>query len=1241
LTKQARYVITEICTGCGECAKVCPVVMPNQFNLGLDNCKAIYRPFPQAVPPAFTVKKLDRAPCLRACPANINVQGYVQLIKAKKYPEALALIMERLPLPGTISRICPHPCETDCRRQEVDEPVSICNLERFVADSVDWNTLPVPEIPRKNEKVAIIGAGPAGLSCAYYLALQGYQTEIFEASSEAGGWLRNGIPASRLPREVLDREVDYIERCGVKIHYSTPIGGETTINDLLTRDGFSAVFVGVGAQTPDLKFICEADGITLTPEGRIAPDPETKATSRAGVFAGGEVETGPGLAVAAVAAGQEAAISIDRYLMGQDLKADREASVLPLSKETGQWNPIPEDIQKQLQTPVSTLAAAEGGKEFHETNPGYAEEQALAEAARCLNCGVCAECGQCVTACTAGAVDLNQKAQTVDLHVGAVILAPGFKPYDPQRLENYGYGLYPNVYTSLEFERVLSPGGPFVGRVVRRSDREAPKKISWLQCVGMRSDREGEYPYCANFCCMAALKQAMIARERLGPDLDTALFYLDMRTPRKDFEKYLLHSEEQGARLIRSREYSMTQVGEDGDLMLRYVTETGEVHEEVFDMVVLSVGGVITPETITLAEKLGVNLSDNRFMAADCFAPVTTSRAGIFSCGFFNGPKDIPQSVMEGSAASGSVSSLVASARDTLTQAKVYPPEVDITAEPVRVGVFVCHCGVNIGGVIDVPALVEYAKQIPDVAYAQANLFSCSQTTQKEMVELIKEHKLNRVVLGACSPPLNEPGFQELLRTASLNKYLFEMANLRNHCTWVHQAYPEAAQKKSEDLIRMAVAKARLFQPLEYLAAPIDRTALVVGGGLSGLTSALNLADQGFQVHLVEKQEHLGGHARQLHATWRGGPVAPRLETVIGQVTSHPNISVHLNATVTDATGVVGSFKSTLSNQEVIPHGIVVLAIGAEPYRPEGEYLYSQNPNVLLSLDLDAEIIGETERLKNAQGVAFIQCVGSRISERPYCSKVCCAHSVENAIKLKTMKPDREVSILYRDMRTYGERELLYQKARDLGVRFIRYSLADPPRVEEAGGRLKITVVDQGLQKPVTLMADLLTLATAIVPSNNPLLAELYKVPLNAEGFFAEAHAKVKPVEASSDGIYLAGLCHYPKPVQESVAEGLACASRASTILSKDFLPISSLISTPVDENCDGCAFCVDACPFHAITLLEYMKKGEIKKTIEVNTIQCKGCGSCMATCPKQGVNVAGFTLAQLEAQVDAALGLI
>ena len=480
-----------------------------------------------------------------------------------------------------------------------------------------------------------------------------------------------------------------------------------------------------------------------------------------------------------------------------------------------------------------------------------------------------------------------------------------------------------------------------------------------------------------------------------------------------------------------------------------------------------------------------------------------------------------------------------------------------------------------------------------------------------------------------------------MLRNAGLNKYLFEMANIRNQCTWVHQQEPERATEKCRDLIRMAVAKARLLEPLEYLSVPINKTALVIGGGVSGMTAAVGLADQGFKVHLTERKGRLGGNALKLHTTWRGGLVGPRLQVLVSRVINHPNITVHYKSIVESVSGVVGNFRTVLSRFQVIDHGIVVLAIGGEPYKPVGQYLYGRNPNVLLSLDLDQEIAEESERVMQAQAAAFIQCVGSRIPERPYCSKVCCSHAVENALKLKELNPDMEVYVLYRDIRTYGEREILYEEARRQGVIFLRYRRQEPPVVEEEDGRIKITIFDQILQREVELKVDLLTLASAIIPHHNHPLAELYKIPLNAEGFFMEAHAKIKPVETATAGIYLAGLCHYPKPLQESVAEAMACASRANTILSRDNLELESIISNPIDENCDGCAFCVDTCPFKAITLIEYMTAGGIKKTVEVNPVQCKGCGSCMATCPKQGIYVAGFTPEQLGAQVEAALGLI
>ena len=643
-----------------------------------------------------------------------------------------------------------------------------------------------------------------------------------------------------------------------------------------------------------------------------------------------------------------------------------------------------------------------------------------------------------------GPLTTTSRMKRFTLEVGSVILAPGFKPFDPSNLPAYGYGRYPNVYTSLEFERILSPGGPYHGHVVRRSDGKEPKKIAWIHCVGMRSDREGEHPYCSNFCCMVALKQAVIAREHIGQELDMALFYMDMRTPRKDFEKYMVRIQNQGARLIRSRVHTVSPAGEGGDLEVRYVTEAGEVLDEIFDAVVLSVGMVTPPDVVTLAEKLEVPLSPNNFVEASCFEPTSTFREGIFSCGAFNGPKDIPQSVMEGSAAAAASTRYLAEARGTLARKKEFPPEQDVLAEPVRVGVFVCNCGLNIGGVADVPDIVAYAHDIPDVAYAQENLFTCSQDAQAVMVEKIKEHNLNRVVVAACSPSTHAPIFQDMLRTAGLNKYLFEMANIRNQCTWVHLNEPDMATDKCKGLVNMAVAKARLLQPLDYITVSVNRRALVIGGGVAGMTSALALADQGYVVDLVERKDRLGGNALKLHTTWRGGLVKPRLDALIRKVTGHDQITIHYNARVEGVSGVVGNFTSTLSTGAAIEHGVVVIAIGAEPLRPEGMYLYKQNPNVLLSLDLDREIMENRERLKTAQAAAFILCVGSRTPERPYCNKVCCAHSVESAIKLKTINPEMDVYILYRDMRTYGEREALYQRARELGVMFIRHRLAGP-----------------------------------------------------------------------------------------------------------------------------------------------------------------------------------------------------
>ena len=990
-------------------------------------------------------------------------------------------------------------------------------------------------------------------------------------------------------------------------------------------------------QTPDSTCLAAA-GVNVSRKGTVEADELTFATNVPGVFAGGDAQSGPWIAISAVAAGKEAAVSISRYLKGQDIRAGRE------KVEVSQNNflSIPKDIEKRPRARMRMLPKAERQTGFTEVVLGFADEQAAqAEAKRCLNCMACCECLQCVSACKAEAIDHSMQEQTFTIKVGSIIAAPGFKVYDPSDLTYYAYATEPNVITAKEFERMLSAGGPFKGHVQRLSDGREPKKIAWLQCIGSRSMHAGAHTYCSSVCCMYALKQSMIARDHVGPDLETTIFFMDMRTYRKDFEKYYENAKVNGSRLIRCKVHSVEPVKDTGDLRVRYVTEDGKPLVDIFDMVVLSVGMEIPNETVELARKLGIDLTPHNFVKSSCFTPLSTSRPGIYACGVFNGAKDIPMTVMEGSGAASVATDQLGEARGTLDKKKTFPPEKDLSDEPSRVGVFVCNCGINIGGVADVPAIVEFAKSIPGVQYAQENLFTCSQDAQDQIVEMIKAHNLNRVVVAACTPSTHESIFQGMMRNAGLNKYLFEMANIRNQCTWCHQQEPELATQKCKDLVNMAVAKARLLEPLEYLTADVNRNALVVGGGVTGMKSALGLAQQGYGVHLVEMTDCLGGNALDLHTSWKGEVIRPYVENLVDRMYSHPKIHVHLHSMVKEASGFVGNFKSKLSNGEQIDHGVVVFATGAEPYRPEGQYLYGKNPNVLLSLELDGEFMNNSLRLKNAESVAFIQCVGSRIPERPYCNKLCCSHSVENALKLKEMKPDMDVFIVYRDLRTYGQREDLNRKAREKGVIFIRYTLNDLPKVEEVDGRIKITTRDHVLNRPVEFSVDLLVLASAIIPHDNKSLAELYKVSLNAEGFFAEAHAKIRPVDAATAGIFLAGLCHFPKPIEDSIAEARATAARASTILSKDTLELGSIISHPIDANCDGCAFCIEPCPFKALTLLEYMKNGDIKKTVEVNEFQCKGCGSCMATCPKQGIFVAGFSAAQLGAQVEAALGLI
>jgi heterodisulfide reductase subunit A len=847
------------------------------------------------------------------------------------------------------------------------------------------------------------------------------------------------------------------------------------------------------------------------------------------------------------------------------------------------------------------------------------------------------KCGACKKLCPTDAVDFDHKEQNETLQVGSVVLAPGFTPFDPSKFDNYQYANLPNVLTSLEFERILSASGPTTGHVTRLSqDKKEPKKIAWFQCVGSRDMNRCDNSYCSSVCCMYAIKEAVIAKEHVGDDLDCAIFFMDIRTPGKEFERFYNNAKEKhGIRFERSRVHTVNPITETDDLEIRYITDDGELKTEVFDMIVLSVGMETSPEVITLAKKLRIDLTESNFCQTSTFEPVATSRKGIYVCGAFQGPKDIPQSVIDSSAAATAAGEILAGARNTLVKKKEVVPETSVTNERPRIGVFVCRCGVNIAGVVDVPAVADYAATLPYVDYATDNLYSCSQDTQENIAKIIKAKKLNRVVVAACTPKTHEPLFQETLTNAGLNKYLFEMANIRNQDSWVHKSNPDLATKKAKDLVRMAVHKVALMECLKEAELQINPTAMVVGGGLSGMAAARSLARQGYETHIIEKDSRLGGQARNLYRTAAGESVQEKLTHFIAEIEKHKKIHIHLNTEITNVDGFVGNFESTLSvngKKEILEHGVAVMATGASPFKPD-EYGYAKDPRIVTSLELDRKFIENDPALKNLNSAVFIQCVGSREPQRPYCSRVCCTHSVDNALQLKRLNPEMDVFVLYRDLRTYGERELLYKTAREAGVIFVRFTLDNKPKVVLENGKLLVNAMDPIVGRPLEIETDLISLATAAIPNRDDQLANFFKVPLNDDGFFVERHAKLGPSEFATDGVFLCGLAHYPKPIDESIAQGQAAASRAVTLLARETIFTSGTIAETDPNICSQCGVCTSICPYSAPSFAE---ERPFAGKAQINPVLCKGCGLCVASCRSGAIHLKGFDNDQIFAQIFA-----
>ena len=837
---------------------------------------------------------------------------------------------------------------------------------------------------------------------------------------------------------------------------------------------------------------------------------------------------------------------------------------------------------------------------------------------------LCIGCGLCERVCLAKAITYGDEPRRTELEVGAVILALGSDVFDPRSLDTFGYAESPNVVTGQEFERILSASGPYEGHLIRPLDLKMPKKIAWIQCVGSRNTQAGGKGYCSSVCCTYAIKQAMIAKEHSHIPLDTAIFYIDVRTYGKDFERYYNRAKDEvGIRFVKSRINNVLPGDEPGDLRIRYIDEAGRRVEEDFDIVVLSVGFSIPQGYLDLAKKIGIELDHYNFVDTTSFEPVKASRPGIYVCGVFDAPKDIPDTVGQASAAAASATSALAEARGTKVKIKEYPPERDVSEEPIKIGVFICCCGINIGGVADVPEIVEYAKTLPYVDYAEENLFTCAEDTQAKMKQVIIERQLNRVVVASCTPRTHQPLFRETCREAGLNQYLFEMANIRDQCTWVHMHEPKKATEKAKDLVRMAVARAAILEQLYEIPQTSCQEALVLGGGVAGMTAALGLAEQGFKAYLIEREDRLGGHALRLHATWKDEKIHPYVAEMVKRVNEHPLIDVHLQTQIKEVSGTIGNFRSTLVDSQgketEVGHGAAIIANGGESYEPE-EYLYGEHPNIFLSLGLDQEIMQNSDRLKDVNTAVFIQCVGSREPERPYCSKVCCTHSIHSALTLKELNPEMDIYIIYRDIRTYGEREDLYREARLRGVRFIRYELDDKPRVEKRDGRLRLTVKDQAINMLVEIDTDIITLASAIVPlDDNDTISRLFKVAMNQDGFFMEAHAKLRPVDFACAGIFVCGLAHGPKPIDECISQAKATVSRACTILAHKERMVGGAIAQVDPELCAICLTCVRVCPF-GVPEIDH-ENGVAK----IDPGACQGCGICATACPRSAIQVMHF----------------
>ena len=1090
------------------------------------------------------------------------------------------------------------------------------------------------------EHTIVIGGGNVAMDCARTAVRLGAK-KVSVVCLEA----RDKMPA-------YSWEIDWAEEEGVEIHAASATGkildkegvfaGLELLDvkrmefvegrlELETVEGFESVLSGdeliiaIG-QRPDLGFLAERSRIKLTPAGTIEID-DCSMTSWAGVFAGGDAVRGASSVVQATADGLKAAGAIDAYIKGRKFVPDaEEGPVVEISAEE-----LKERKEKKVKrTDMPVIDLDRRTRTFQEVDLGFTEEMVKAEASRCLYCAICCYCKQCEKVCEANAICYDDKEKKMPLDVGAVILAPGFDLYDAGKKAEYGYGRFPNVLNSMDYERLLSASGPYEGHIQRISDGVEPKKIAFIQCVG---SRDKENPYCSSVCCMYATKQAIITREHL-PDVECRVFVMDVRAFGKGFDEYYERAREKyGIEYVYTRPSNIMQDFRTGDLSMQYTADGKSWVEEDFDLVVLSAGLCPSEEAKNLAGVCGININEFNFAKSSAFMQTVSSRRGIYLAGAFESPKDIPESVTQASAAAAKAMELLADVRGTEVQLKSYPQEIETEGLEPRIGVFVCHCGSNIGGVIDCQRVADVARQFDKVEFATNLIYTCSPDGLLAIKEKIAEHNLNRVVVASCTPRTHEPLFQETLKEAGLNPYLFEMANIRDQCTWVHTRLGNLTEDKAIDLVAMAVGRARQIEALTCQTYIPKRSGLIVGGGIAGMTAALSIADQGYDVHLVEKTDRLGGFSAKVKRTVEGYDPSELLKEIQGRVESHDRITVYKNSTVQECKGFSGDFKSKVSvdgNTVEIEHGAAIIATGANESTP-AEYMYGADDKVMTQLGLEELIVNEPEKIRNFKEVVMIQCVGSREQGNMVCSRVCCTEAIKNALSIKKINPAANVAVLYRDVRTYGFKEDYYNQARQAGVLFFRYDLDNKPVVDrDSSGNIEVCARDLNSMLELSFSPDVLALSAAMKTSDDiEDVSAAFKVTLNLEKFFLEAHMKLRPVDFSSDGLFLCGTCHGPKFIDESITQAQAAAGKAVSILSRDVMHISGVVSVVDGDGCAACLTCVRTCPYDVPQINE-------DGVAEIEAAMCHGCGICTSECPAKTIQLMHYKDAQVIAKAKA-----